>query len=229
MTKEENVIRYYGLCNTLKKLIRTGWKVWHVSSPRLESVAEHIYGTQMLALAMKSEYNYDIDIMKVILMLSVHELEEIIIGDLTQFQINSEVKTEIGHEAIEKILEGILDKNKIKNLILEFDERETPEAKFAYYCDKLECDLQSKLYDEIGLVNLNNQEGNETMNNDLVQSLLNCGRSWSEMWLLFGQKKYNYDDNFLAVSNYALNNNITSKYQTELNETVELIKKRIKK
>ena len=39
----------------------------------------------------------------------------------------------------------------------------------------------------------------------------------------------NYDDNFLAVSNYALNNNITSKYQTELNETVELIKKRIKK
>ena len=29
---------------------------------RLESVAEHIFGVQMLAIAMKSEYEYDIDI-----------------------------------------------------------------------------------------------------------------------------------------------------------------------
>ena len=41
----------------------------------------------MLAIAMKSEYQYDIDIEKVILMLAVHELEEIVIGDLTLFQI----------------------------------------------------------------------------------------------------------------------------------------------
>ena len=41
----------------------------------------------MLAIAMKSEYSYDIDIMKVILMLAVHELGETVIGDLTQFYI----------------------------------------------------------------------------------------------------------------------------------------------
>ena len=88
MTREENVLKYYVLCNKLKDVIRTGWKDWHVERTRVESVAEHIYGVQMLALAMHSEYKYDIDISKVIFMLAVHELEEIIIGDLTLFQIS---------------------------------------------------------------------------------------------------------------------------------------------
>ena len=61
MSREENVIKYYVLCNKLKNVIRTGWKVWNVERERLESVAEHIFGVQMLAIAMKSEYEYDID------------------------------------------------------------------------------------------------------------------------------------------------------------------------
>ena len=36
----------------------------------------------------------------------------------------------------------------IEELFLEFDAHETKEAKFAYMCDKLECDLQCKLYDQ---------------------------------------------------------------------------------
>lgn len=27
------------------------------------------------------------------------------------------------------------------------------------------------------------------------------------MWILFGQGRYNYDENFMAVSNYALEHN----------------------
>ena len=104
MTKEENVIRYYVLFNKLKNVIRTGWKDWNVKSERLESVAEHIYGVQMLAIAMQSEYQYDIDIMKVIFMLAIHELEEIFIGDLTRFQITKTEKIKIGHEAVKKVL-----------------------------------------------------------------------------------------------------------------------------
>ena len=96
------------------------------------------------------------------------------------------------------------------NLILEFDAKETHEAKFAYYCDKLECDLQCKLYDEEGCVDLNNQEGNKSMNNERVKTLLQKGYSWSDMWLDFGRGRYNYDDNFLAVSNYASQNVINN-------------------
>ena len=46
----------------------------------------------MLAIAIQSEYQYNIDLNKVIMMLAVHELEEILIGDLTQFQISKAEK-----------------------------------------------------------------------------------------------------------------------------------------
>ena len=207
--KEENVIRYYVLCNKLKDVIRTGWKDWHVTRNRVESVAEHIFGVQMLAIAMNSEYQYDIDIKKVIMMLAVHELEEIVIGDLTQFQISKEEKIKIGHEAIEKVLSGLIEKDNIMNLILEFDERKSKEALFAYYCDKLECDLQCKLYDEEGCVDLKHQEDNKSFYDKRVQDLLKEGNSWSEMWLTFSKENYHYDQNFEAVSNYVLKNKIS--------------------
>ena len=210
MSKEENVIRYYVLCNTLKNVIRTGWKDWNVKRQRIESVAEHIFGVQMLAIAMKSEYQYDIDIMKVIMMLAVHELEEILIGDLTPFQISNQDKAEIGHEAVEKILANLIDEKQIMDLILEFDERKSREALFAHYCDKLECDLQSKLYDEEKCVDLNDQENNKTYYDSKVQELLKDDASWSRMWLKFSQNSYNYDENFTAVSNYAIENDIHS-------------------
>ncbi len=147
MTPEENVLKFYVLCNRLKNVIRTGWKDWHVNRERLESVAEHVYSAQMLAIAMYSEFKYDVDIYKVIFMLAVHELEEILIGDLTQFQISREEKAKIGHEAIEKVLSSLANKEDVKKIILEFDERKTKEAEFAYHIDKLEADLQCRLYD----------------------------------------------------------------------------------
>lgn len=210
MNKEESVIRFYVLCNKLKDVIRSGCKIWNVKRDRLESVAEHIFGVQMLALAIQSQYKYDIDIMKVIYMLAVHELEEIYIGDLTMFEISKEEKKKIGHEAVSKVLEGLLDKGQIMSIIQEFDERETKEARFAHHCDKLECDLQIKLYDEEKCVDLNDQEGNKVLEDDRVKSLLQNGESWSDMWLTFGQKAYNYDENFLSISNYAKNNSIST-------------------
>ena len=211
MSKEENVIKYYVMCNKLKNVIRTGWKTWNVKRERIESVAEHIFGVQMLAIAMKSEYEYDIDIMKVIFMLAVHELGEIVIGDKTMFEISKEEKEKIEKEAVHEILCGLLDGKEIENLFTEFDSHSTKEAMFAYQCDKLECDLQSKLYDEEGCVELEKQKDNESLRNELVQKLLVEGDSWSEMWLHFGQQTYPYDDNFKNVSKYALNNNISKK------------------
>ncbi len=200
--KAQSVIEFYLLCNKLKKLIRTGWLDWNVKAERLESVAEHIYGVQMLALAMNSQYDYDVDINKVIKMLAVHELEEICIGDLTLFQISREEKEILGHQAINKVLRGLIDKDEIRSLIMEFDERKTNEAKFAYQCDKLECDMQSKVYDTEGEIPLDadSQINNSAYLNKSVQELLAQGKSFSDMWLEFGRNRYPYDDNFREVS-----------------------------
>ncbi len=209
MTKEENVIKFYCICNRLKNIIRKGWRTWNVKRERLESVAEHTFSTQMLAIAIKSEYEYDIDIMKVIYMLAIHELGEAIIDDLNQFEISSEEKKEMEHKAVHEILKGLLDGNKIEELFLEFDEKKSKEAFFAYQCDKLECDLQCKLYDEEDCVNLTDPTiDTDVLNNPLVKEFLESEKEWSTMWLKFGQRVYPYDDNFRAISNYAINNEI---------------------
>lgn len=205
--KEKSVIEFYLMCNKLKRVIRTGWQDWNVKAERLESVAEHIYGVQMLALAMKSQYQYDIDISKVIKMLAVHELEEIFIGDLTLFQISKEEKDILGHEAVSKVLKDLIDRQEIKSLIMEFDERKTREAKFAYQCDKLECDLQSRVYDTNAEVSLDaeSQINNSAYLNEDVQDLLAQGKSFSQMWMQFGRNRYPYDENFKKVSQTAEN------------------------
>ena len=211
--KEKNVIEFYVLCNKLKDVVRTGWEIWGVNRFRIESVAEHIYGAQMLAIAMWSEFKYDIDIAKVLTMLAVHEVEEIVIGDLTQWQITKDEKLIKGKEAVRKVFSKLGNAKKFEDLIDEFNAKQTKEAKFAYFCDKLECDLQSKIYDEEGCVDLNNQENNNSAKDKDVKEMLENGYSFSKMWQTFGLKKYNYDDNFANVSKYAMGVDILREFK----------------
>lgn len=74
----DSIINFYIIANQLKEKIRTGWQEIEVSSQRLESVAEHIYGCLMLAIAIDSEYKLNLDMYKVLKMISLHELEETI-------------------------------------------------------------------------------------------------------------------------------------------------------
>ena len=208
MEQAKKVISFYVLTNKLKNIVRTGWKNWHVNAERVESVAEHIYGTQMLALAIHSEYQYDIDIKKVIYMLAIHELEETIIGDLTHKDITREEKEKIGHQAVENILKDLLTGNEIKKLVYEFDERKTKEAKFAYLCDKLECDLQCKIYDENHCVRVEDQLEEDNHRKETMEKLRNGEITWSSSWLNHDRPIYEIDNNFMEILDYTLNNDI---------------------
>lgn len=52
--------------------------------------------------------------------------------------------------------------------------------------------------------------------------LLDSVKSWSGMWMSFGQDRYKHDDNFMNVSNYAINNDIRV---NNSKENVQLMKK----
>ena len=119
-----NAIKFYLLATELKDKIRSGWKrdVWNIERERLESVAEHIYGTCILAIAIDSEFEMKIDLKKVILMLVIHELEEIKIGDLTPFdKVTKEEKRKIGREAVCEILGDLTKGKEYIDIIDEFE------------------------------------------------------------------------------------------------------------
>ena len=204
----KNAIKFYVLCNKLKDLIRKGPLTWNVNRERIESVAEHIYGVQMLAISIYYQFNYKLDLNKVIYMLAIHELEEIEIGDLTFLETTREDKLINGRKATEFILEDFIGKQEVLNILDEYNERKTEEAIFAYHCDKLECDIQIKLYDQEECFDLNHQTNNPIINIPSVKKVLDCENSISNAWIEFDRNKYEDDPIFIDIINYLKNNKI---------------------
>lgn len=183
----KSTMRFYLLATQLKYKIRTGWDGthWNVSKERIESIAEHIYGTCILALSIDSEFETHLDIGKVIKMLVLHELGEVVIGDITPFDnVTPEEKMRREHAAIKEVLGDLIKKEEYFALLLEFDERKTREAIFAYHCDKLDADIQAKVYQDMGCQNpLDKQENNVVFKSKRVQQMVQNG---AQQHLTFG-------------------------------------------
>lgn len=148
--KVRNVLNFYERLSVLKEKERTGWQKWNVIGRR-ESVNDHTTSCQHLALALYSEYDIDVDIEHVILMLAFHEIGESIIGDITRYDGVSAISKALREKAaVNSICTPLLKGNMLVSLFEEFEAKETPEAKFAFLCDKLDCDLQAWLYSKAG-------------------------------------------------------------------------------
>ena len=228
-----NVLKFYLSMTALKDVSRTGWLAWNVQRERIESVPDHVYGTQQLAYAIWSEFNVPVNIDRVILMLTFHETEEAVIDDIPLIHELRKYKSTMGKIAVASLTTGLSQKDYIRNLIKEFETRKTPEAKFAKYIDKLECDLQSKIYDEENTIDLKSQENNPSAHAALVIKLLNEGKSFSEMWMEFGRETYHYPDVFNRISEYAevnnlhdIRNNHINKIKSKVKAYVDAVKKR---
>ena len=88
----------------------------------------------MLALSIYYQFEYKLDIMKVIYMLAIHELEEVEIGDLAFFETTREEKLIKGKEATDYILKDFLGKDEISALLDEYNERKTEEWFLPFCC-----------------------------------------------------------------------------------------------
>ena len=206
--KIKDIMSFYALCSKLKDTIRKGPLTWNANRKRIESVAEHIYGVQMLAISIYYQFGYKLDLNKVIYMLAIHELEEIEIGDLAFYETTKEDKLEKGKNATDLILKDLIGKEEISKLLDEYNERKTDEAIFAYHCDKLECDVQMKLYDQEGCFDLNNQPNNPIIDLPSVRKALDSESSISNAWIEFDRSKFEDDPVFIEIINWLKDNNI---------------------
>lgn len=187
----QRIIENYYLMTILKNKVRSGWKVWNVSNARLETVAEHVFGTMHLAELIHSECQLNLDITKVKDMILWHETEEVLIPDYTPYHnISREEWNKMGKAAIRRVLEGLtIGREKIK-LIEEFDAHETPEARFAFLCDKLECNLQIKRYSDAG--NCTIEGGSDMPKNDpeVQMHIANGAETVADIFLAHEAPKY---------------------------------------
>lgn len=155
--------------------IRQGHIYWGVNADRLESVLEHIYGCLVIILGIESEYNYLVDYDKVIKMLLLHETEEIIIGDLTEWDISPEEKEKMGSQAVNSLLSNLKNGEELLKLIDEFNNQKTLESEYAKLCDKLEYDMQVKMYELEGRYDFEHYPVNVVTQSDRVQTIIQNG------------------------------------------------------
>ncbi|MDG9668965.1 HD domain-containing protein [Hahella sp. CR1] len=109
-----------------------------IGTDRRENSAEHSWQIAVLAMSLESYAKEKVDINRVVRMLLLHDVVEIDAGDKFVFSA-AHADTENEMKAAERIF-GMLPSevgNEFKALWLEYEERRTPESRYAYAMDRL--------------------------------------------------------------------------------------------
>lgn len=147
-TNTQNLVEFLRITGRLKRIPRSGWI--EVGIPQPESVADHTFRTSLLCMIYSNLEG--LDELKLIRMALIHDLPEIIIGDLTPSKKTAESEAK-EDTAMHQIL-GLLPKKqreKYKDVWNEYKKCETKEAKIVRQLEKLEMALQAKEYEKAGL------------------------------------------------------------------------------
>ena len=140
----------------LKRLYRQGWLKRGLPEALCESVAEHSFGTALLALLIAGKDGDcgglgRVDPARAALLALVHEMGESYAGDITPVDgVSREAKEALERDAIMRALEGHPDREWFISLWEEFEAGETPEAAFVRQLDRLEMGLQAALQEAEG-------------------------------------------------------------------------------
>ncbi len=137
----------------LKQLFRQGWLKRGVSPERCESVAEHSLGVAILALWLSQANFPELDRSKLLLMALLHDFGEIYTGDLIPSDAVSAGEKHLREKAAVQQVLGKLPQG-VQYLAIweEFEQGDTPEARFIRQVDRLEMAIQAKIYGLQGLM-----------------------------------------------------------------------------
>ncbi|WP_036621698.1 HD domain-containing protein [Paenibacillus alvei] len=140
-----NILNVVNLGEKLKSELRHSW----LSNGRQESVAEHTWRVSLMAMLIEPYLDQKIDTAKMLKMIIIHDLVEAEAKDLPAFDTMNneqlrEQKAQNEMKAIQRIretLKGDLGRD-VYDLWIEFEHKQTYEAKVANALDKLEAQIQ---------------------------------------------------------------------------------------
>ena len=108
---------------------------------RRENDAEHSWHLALMAVLLSEHADEEVDLLKVITMVLIHDLVEIDAGDTYAYDEAGKQTQRIREEKAADRIFAMLPKDqggKFRALWEEFDAYETPEAKFAHVCDNMQ-------------------------------------------------------------------------------------------
>lgn len=149
-----DILKFAEIVGKLKRVKRTGWVIKKVKDP--ESVAEHIFRMAILAMILSTKFN--LDQLKVLKMVLIHDLGEAEIGDLVKIPKYSKESIESIRKKERKAMVNILSEldngDDYVAIYDEYEKKESKEARFVKQVDKLEVLLQALEYEKEQAVDL---------------------------------------------------------------------------
>ena len=143
---------FFYLVAELKRVPRRGWKT-KVGIEHPESVADHSYGTAIMAMVLSDSQKLDTE--KILKMALLHDLAESITGDFMPEEISKENKKKAEGDAMNEIMATLPN-----NLVYEYDkiwqeyiQADTNESILLHEIDKLEMAIQATKYSSEGFSN----------------------------------------------------------------------------
>ena len=140
----KNIAKLLFQANILKKIPRSGY---HFLGCGRESVAEHVYSTAFVAYIL-SEIETDVDALRLISMCLVHDLTEARIGDLNSVQ--KRYLTSDEDRALADTIRELPFGGSLAELVREFNQGQTREARLARDADQIAFLLDLKALSDIG-------------------------------------------------------------------------------
>lgn len=137
----------------LKSLFRQGWLKRGISKDKCETVADHTFGTAMISWLLAHEYLPQLNEEKVLKLALIHEMGEILVGDITPVDgvIESD-KYNLELNAVKEIFREMNDADYWIELWKEFEAEVSAESRFVKIMDRVEMGLQANWYElESGL------------------------------------------------------------------------------
>lgn len=154
-----SIVDFLSQAENLKRELRHSW----LSDGRQESVAEHTWMMSVAAILLSPHLEHQVDLGHTLKLIALHDIAEAITGDIPYFEESARKQSKMKDEtdAIEA-MRAMLPQVSAKllfDLWREYEDCETPEARFARALDKLEVQHQHNLADlktwteqEFGLV-----------------------------------------------------------------------------
>ena len=159
----------------LKEIKRAGWI--RIGIEDAESVACHTFRVALIAMLLGDYMNLNTE--KLMKMALLHDLAEVITGDITPHDVEKRDKMKMEEMAMKKLLLDELKNREYYNLWKEFMEGKSREAELLHQIDKFEMILQayeySKKYDKKLLEEFFNEK-NKIKEKILIE-LLNTAKS----------------------------------------------------
>ncbi len=149
----QSLIAVYFELNQLKQLFRQGWLRHGAPPERCESVADHSFSVAVLAMLLADAHFPDLDIARVLRLALLHEFGEIYAGDITPADgVSGEEKHRREEDSVVRVLSKLPNGEMYITLWREYEDNQSPEARFVRQIDRLEMALQAGVYQRQGLL-----------------------------------------------------------------------------